>query len=217
MNDPIPGRCNAKRAGVDALCKNGAGQKTDHVGLGHCWKHGGTQETDTSPKIVSDRKDRLLRDMAKFSIPVENADPGPLLLEEVARTAGHVGWLHEQIVDVLTPEQMVSGVKQVTRRTGMAMAPSGQLVPVDETTTVVGPGVAVLWSLYQSERKHLAAVCRAALDAGIAERQVRIAEQQGVLAARLVTAVLGDLNLTEEQRALVPGVVRARLALVRTA
>jgi len=34
--------CNSKRQGVDAYCRNRAGARTGHLGIGRCWKHGGT-------------------------------------------------------------------------------------------------------------------------------------------------------------------------------
>lgn len=65
--------------------------------------------------------------------------------------------------------------------------------------------------LEAEERDRLARFCKLALDAGIAERQVRIAETQGALLAGAVRAILGDLNLTPEQLQLVGMVVPRRL------
>jgi hypothetical protein len=94
------------------------------------------------------------------------------------------------------------------------MAPDGRQVPVDETTKVVGPGLHMLWQMYVEERKHLHRLTVDAIKAGIEERRVRLEEEQGVLMGRLITAVLGDLNLTEAQRGLVPAVVRRHLAVI---
>lgn len=57
----------------------------------------------------------------------------------------------------------------------------------------------------------LATYSRYAIDAGVAERRVRLAEQQGELIASFIKGVLGDLGLTPEQRSLAPDIVRRRL------
>lgn len=59
--------------------------------------------------------------------------------------------------------------------------------------------------------------CKTALDAGIAERQVRLAESQGELLATAVRGILGALNLTAEQWALAPKVVEAQLRQLESA
>jgi hypothetical protein len=58
-------------------------------------------------------------------------------------------------------------------------------------------------TLYQAERSHLVNVCKAAIACGLAEREVRLAEQQGQLLAELLRAVFSDpaLGLTVKQRA----------------
>jgi hypothetical protein len=50
-----------------------------------------------------------------------------------------------------------------------------------------------------------------ALDAGVAERQVRVAEAQGELLASVIKAILGDLGLSKDQQAVAPGIVRRHL------
>ena len=55
--------------------------------------------------------------------------------------------------------------------------------------------------LYNEERDRLARTAKAALDAGIVERQVRLAESQGRELARVVVTVLAKLELTPEQAA----------------
>jgi hypothetical protein len=54
-------------------------------------------------------------------------------------------------------------------------------------------------------------VCEAAIRAGIEERRVRLAEQQGALVADVIRKILGDLELTPEQAAKAGEVVPIRL------
>lgn len=70
--------------------------------------------------------------------------------------------------------------------------------------------------LEAEERDRLARLCKLALDAGIAERQVRIAESQGALVAGVVRSILGDLGLTADQWALVGTVVPRRMRELST-
>lgn len=69
-----------------------------------------------------------------------------------------------------------------------------------------------LLSMYDQERRHLVDVCRTAIGAGIAERQVRIAEQTGALIAKVITGVLEDLGVADRPE--VPAIVRRRLMAI---
>jgi hypothetical protein len=57
----------------------------------------------------------------------------------------------------------------------------------------------------------LARFSKMALDAGVAEKQVRIAERHGEELAKVIGAALSELNLTPEQRKLAPEVIRKHL------
>ena len=78
---------------------------------------------------------------------------------------------------------------------------------MDETETI-GP----LMVLYQTERDHFVKVAKSCIEAGIAERQVQIAEQQGQLIADLFKAVFEDLGIADDPR--IPAVVRRHLSAV---
>ncbi|WP_415648552.1 hypothetical protein [Stackebrandtia soli] len=89
-----------------------------------------------------------------------------------------------------------------------------QIQVLDPTEVTDSPWI----PLYRQERKHLIDVCRAAISAGIEERRVRLAEQQGTLLADVIRGILGDLDLTPDQAARVSEVVPQRLrALVDVA
>lgn len=55
--------------------------------------------------------------------------------------------------------------------------------------------------LYQEERRHLADVAKTCIAAGVAERAVRLAEDQAQQLARIVSAILADLghDLSDER------------------
>lgn len=141
------------------------------------------------------------RAVVTFGLPRE-IDPQTALLEEVHRTAGHVAYLGDVV----------------------AKLEQDELKQLDAGERFEQPAVWV--RMYQDERKHLMRVAAAAIGAGIAERQVRLAEEQGRQLANVLRDVLGDVFgllaeaglavevLVRVQREAVPGVVRRRLSEV---
>lgn len=71
-------------------------------------------------------------------------------------------------------------------------------------------------TLYREERGHLVRTSKMCIDAGVATRLVAIAEDQGRILASAIRVVLGALNLTHEQQALIPQVVPPILRAVAT-
>jgi hypothetical protein len=133
-----------------------------------------------------------------------DTNPVDALLDEVRWTAGHVAWLRDRVREI-EQDALTWGVTETVDKQ------AGEFTGVD-TTEAARPNVWLV--LYQSERKHLVDVCKAAISAGIAERQVRLAEQQGRLIVGVIQAILGDLGLSPEQQALVPEVASRHLRAV---
>ncbi|RIK11182.1 MAG: hypothetical protein DCC49_01155 [Acidobacteria bacterium] len=152
-------------------------------GLTVCWKHGGA-----SPASLAKRQRFLDEQAASKAVKAyggrRDIDPAEALLEEVHRTAGHVSWLEHQIA--------------------VGSAALTEVTPGGTKTSV--------WvELYNTERNRLIAVTKAALDAGIAERQVQLAEAQGLMLASVIRAILDDLELSAIQRDKAPDVIRQHL------
>jgi hypothetical protein len=114
-------------------------------------------------------------------------DPIEALLAEVHRAAGHVEWLGA-LIRQQAPEALVE-------------------------ETAVGRQTSALLRLYQQEREMLRRACESAIKAGVAERQVKIAEDQARMLAAAVQAVFNDpeLGLTPQQRGLWPSLARRHL------
>ena len=85
----------------------------------------------------------------------------------------------------------------------------------DGSVYATGEAIRGLAALEAQERDRCANFAAKAIAAGLAERQVKLAEQQGALIADVFRKLLSDpeLGLTEEQRRMAPGVVRRILAL----
>jgi hypothetical protein len=129
-----------------------------------------------------------------YGLP-RDVDPYEALREEIARAAGHVAWLGA-VVATLPAEDLVFGVERFETGTG-----ESRLNRYQREARLARPSV---WlTLYQAERNHLVNVCKVAIACGLAEREVRLAEQQGQLLAEVLRAVFGDpaLGLTVTQRA----------------
>lgn len=73
----------------------------------------------------------------------------------------------------------------------------------------------VLMRLWDEERDRIARISKAALDVGVAEAQIALAERYGEQLAQLLRGIFfdGDLGLTAVQRALLPDVLRRHLGL----
>lgn len=71
----------------------------------------------------------------------------------------------------------------------------------------------VITNLYADERDRVTRVAKACLDAGVAERQVKLAETYGAALANLLRAVFNDreLGMTAAQRERLPNVLRRYL------
>jgi hypothetical protein len=128
------------------------------------------------------------------------------LLDEVQWTAGHVAWLRDRVREIENLETdpgsgehpLVWG--KTRRKTG------------GEDWGETEEAAPSIWlKLYQQERTHLVKVCSEAIRAGIEERRVRLAEQQGALVAQVIRAILTDLDLSAEQQARIPEIVPRHL------
>ncbi|HET7571780.1 MAG TPA: hypothetical protein VFJ77_03825 [Gaiellaceae bacterium] len=91
---------------------------------------------------------------------------------------------------------------------GMVAWTRDELARMDDRRTFEAQ---VLTRMYADERDRTARIAKAALDAGVAERMVRLAESYGELLATLIGNILKDIRLTAEQSERAPEIVRRRL------
>ncbi len=205
-------KCGGKtRAG--GMCKNAAGFKTSHPGIGRCAFHGGATPTHERAATV----ELARRECARLGIPIE-IDPGEALLHAVWECAGNVAAYRELVQQLaLHPEPD----KHVAGEDGDGHWERGEPGIYGRTYHVSGipTGEAkphVLVALYNAERDRLVDVSAAALRAGVEERVLRIAEADArtvhqALARALVAVGMGDR--LEEVRAAFARALRADQAL----
>lgn len=163
-----------------------------------CRSHGG------SIKHVRDAANRRLAEQeAAKTVATLGArldiTPSEALLEEVQWTAGHVAWLRAKVQDLNRDDDGGGGgdlTWGITRmETGLAAKTIEEAKP------------SIWYTLYAQERDRLITATTAALKAGVEERRVHLAEQQGQLIATVIHRILDALHLTPDQAALVPTVV----------
>jgi hypothetical protein len=193
-------RCQRRSKNRDGAQCGGVAMRGQDV----CRFHGGA-----SPQARAKAKERLTEEKARKAMATygrkAETTATEALINEVQWTAGHVEWLRERVQEIEDSAVGTDGQHplvwgKVREKTGGQ--DWGQ-------TEEAGPNI---WlRLYQDERDHLVKVCSAAIKAGIEERRVRLAEQQGQLVAQAIRAILDDLGLTVEQQAKVPEIVPRHL------
>lgn len=134
--------------------------------------------------------------------------PADALLQEVQRTAGHVAWL-AHIIAGLESDDLVWGMAEeviepdITSKDGEAL--------ISQVTGKMRADFNVWYKMYAQERRHLANVCKLALDAGVNERIVSMYEQVGDTFVTMIENVLNAIGLTDDQRRQVPAAVVTEL------
>lgn len=171
-----------------------------------CRSHGGATKqarAKAQERLVEERARGL---MATYGRKIETTAT-EALLDEVQWTAGHVAWLRERVQEIESAAEHHGTDGEHPLVWGVTREKSGG--QDFGTTEEAAPNI---WlKLYQTERTHLVKVCAEAIKAGIEERRIKLAEQQGELVAHAIRAILADLGLSAEQQARVPEVVPRHL------
>jgi hypothetical protein len=137
-----------------------------------------------------------------------HADPGETLLRLVSQSSARVAHYSRELERLVGEGQAFPPVVTLEKiLIGDAWGEGGKQ----------GEYIRGMVALESTERDRCANFCRLAIAAGLAERQVKLAERQGALMAELLREVLADpaLGLTATQRGAVPGLIRQHLALVK--
>src|SRR5882757_11552030 len=216
LPEPTPGldRCGHPRQGQH--CKRPPGDRTEHKGWVHCWIHGGNSPsgrkwaaTLKAKHLVAERR----RELMFYRIEMPEVTPEEVLLEEVQRSSAIVRWLEEMIdqwrVEPLDTDAELraliesegpeaAGDSQLdaaatSRQTGLPRL--GTVVYFDKGGTVAPTEVAAWIKIYQDERMMAVKAAKTAIDAGIAERLVRIAEREVDVMVAVLRASLEELGL----------------------
>lgn len=123
--------------------------------------------------------------------------------ENIAR--GKIGELLASLGYDGDADPLLGLIREVGRASMAVEVLGGQVAELEEVhgPNHLGDGAPhILVTMWNEERDRLARYCKLAIDAGIAERQVRVAEAQARMLAGVITAVLEDrkLKLTPKQQ-----------------
>jgi len=200
-------RCWARAKGSGNQCTQAAAP-----GQNICRFHGAS-----APQNVAKAKERITEQkaaalVATYGLKIETTAT-EALLDEVQWTAGHVAWLRERVQEIEGAALVDGTDREHPLVWGITREKSG-----GEDRGTTEEAVPNVWlKLYQQERGHLVTVCAQAIKAGIEERRIQLAEQQGALVAQAIRKILGELQLTPKQQALVPEVVPRHLRALASA
>lgn len=130
-------------------------------------------------------------------------DPGEVLLRLVSQSAARAQRYAAEL------EELVAASPSLRE----ALVGETWIGQDDGATYKAGEYIRGLAQLEAQERDRCANFATKAIAAGLAERQVRLAERQGALIAEVLRAVVNDptLGLSDEQRRVAPNVIRTHL------
>lgn len=205
--------CGAKTSPFagEHLCKLRKGAGTDHKGVGHCRLHGGTSPNQR--KAAAAEVAQLA--LARLGRPRAVA-PQRALLETVWEAAGNVAFLREQAASLGVDLTLRASEIAVQRSSG-EVAMAGETHEYAGHTVTIREDVRAIVKLYGEWCDRLAKYAKAAVEAGIAEREVRLAESQGALIARVFEATFARLGLSPEKLELARTIASSELRLVAAA
>lgn len=165
-----PALCGAPRTKAGgAPCRKPAGSGTPHPGVGPCKLHGGC-----APGVVQKYERELaLADMRFMGVPID-IEPTDSLLMAVKVAAGHLAYLTAKVRLVADEDALES--------------PNGR----DRVLNVWG-------RLQQDAVDRLARVSKMALDAGVAERWVSLAQRAGEQIVGALERAMRDVKLPPAQ------------------
>lgn len=129
--------------------------------------------------------------------------PEQALLDEIQRASGMVAYYGARVAEIADadPGKLIRGTTRVKRREGFQPA----------TTQTVETTPSIWLVLWGQERDRLVRASAVAIRAGIAERRVELAEQQGLMIYAMIRRILDRLDLTASQNVLAGEVVPAEL------
>jgi hypothetical protein len=180
--------CGSRLRQKEGSCRKPAGWGTSHVGYGACRLHGGNTSTQVTGAQRRQVEDGARRVLAGLGIAEPVANP----LLALQQLAGEILALKDAL------RGMVEQLKSVRYGAEGGEQIRGEVI------------------LYERALDRCTRILVDIARLGIDERLARISEQQGELVAHAIGAILNDLNLTAEQRALVPSIVPKHLRAIAT-
>lgn len=183
--------CGANKRGGKGRCTLPAGWGTLHPGTGACKNHGGSVPTHSVAAAVPS-----LALLVGYDVDVS---PMEALIMCVRIKAAEVAYYSAQIA-AMSPKDVL------TRPREEALDKDGYVHDLKKSKQVN------IWVRLRDQAiDKLAKYAKMALDAGVDERMIRVAEGVGAQLAAALGTVLDGLGLTKEQQAKAPDLIRSSL------
>lgn len=187
------------------------------------------------PVAKARAKGQVVVELRSWGLTDTTVDPGETLLKLVTQSAARVEFYagllqtaYAAAERLRAAEELPDGggavahtarldLERVLNTGGVAVL-IGHTYAGTQTSGVIATGEAIrgLAKLEAEERDRCANFATKAIAAGLAERQVRLAERQGEIMASVLAAVFADpaLGASAEQRALLPGLLSRHVAAI---
>ena len=190
-------RCSAKR-------RNGEGCGAWAVkGATVCRMHGGSSPQARAAAARRVQEEKAAKAVQRLAQPIET-DPSQALLDLVSSAAGEVAYWRARVDEIQDRDEkrLTSGLTKITEGKDR-----GGVTTLRTVETIA----AIEYRMWTAAQDRLAQYATAALRAGVEERRVRIAEDQGALVAQVIRRILDRLDLSEWQAEMVGSIVPEEL------
>lgn len=193
-------KCQAKRTNGEP-CKAWAIK-----GAKVCRVHGGSAR-QVRRKAVERVKEAKAAEVAKLFVEAVDTTPGEALVDLVQWTAGEVIYWRREVARIAedSPEKLTASLARVE---------SGEKSDMYFQVKTVEVQAHISYRMLTSAQERLAKFSAMALKAGVEERRIKLAENQGELVVMAIRMILSDLALTPEQQERVPEIVPRALRFV---
>ncbi len=192
-HNPGQEKCGAKKTdGSGERCGNDAGYGTEHLGVGACKHHGGCTESGMKKAAAI----LAARTMGAYGAGEVDIEPHEAILWCVRMAAHEVQYIARHMADLA--EEVVDAEEQ------------------EDPNHFASRKLQALMAEKAKSMDRLAKYGKMAVDAGVAQHQIRIAEGYGAMLAQLLGAVFEDLQLSPAQRRMAPLIAERRLFELET-
>ena len=190
-------RCSAKR-------RNGEQCGAWAVkGATVCRMHGGSSPQARQAAARRVQEEKAAKEALRLAQPIAT-DPAQALLDLVSSAAGEVAYWRARVDEIQDRDEkrLTSGLTKITEGKDR-----GGVTTLRTVETIA----AIEYRMWVDAQERLARYATAALRAGVEERRVRLAEDQGALVAQVIRRILDRLDLSEWQAEMVGSIVPEEL------
>lgn len=193
-------RCGANNKNGGGTCQRKAGAGTDHPGVGRCDLHMGNTESGkiaAAKELVS--KEAVLHGLATTPDPIH---PHDVVEQLVWLSWHHVKFCQSKVADLGGKDLIVRPYQEQ-----MSHGPGGSAVE-----DLKGQEQLHVWiRTLQTAMDRAFKMSEAAIKLGVEERKVRLVETLVMELGAALRAVFAGLQLTADQKALAPSLMRQHL------